>query len=141
MDDNEKILKNGAKANSMLKNMFFSKNIDNKLINQVYERIKEYKTNVKIETEKELSAISGRKYNYREAYRSQPYYVQIIKVKWLNHLPSTTFSQGVRYEIGLDMSFFTVKNYTDEFMVTLDKVFKKICKDVHICYGRRLWRI
>ena len=65
MDDNEKMLKNGAKANSMLKNMFFSKNIDNKLINQVYERIKEYKTNVKIETEKELSAISGRKYKYR----------------------------------------------------------------------------
>lgn len=56
---------------------------------------------------------------------SQFDYVQTRKVKWLKHLPRTAFSQGALYEIGSAMSFFTVKNYADEFMAVFDKDFKK----------------
>ena len=52
-------------------------------------------------------------------------YVQTRKVKWLKHLPRTAFSQGALYEIGSAMSFFSVKNYADEFLTALDKDFKK----------------
>lgn len=51
-------------------------------------------------------------------------YVQQRKVKWLKHLPRTVFSQGSLYEIGSAMSFFSVKNYADEFLAALDKDFK-----------------
>lgn len=43
----------------------------------------------------------------------------------MKHLPRTYFSQGALYEIGSAMTFFTVKNYADEFMAALDKNFKK----------------
>ncbi len=56
---------------------------------------------------------------------SQTEYVQTRKVKWLKHLPRTVFSQGALYEIGSAMSFFTVKNFADEFMAALDKDFRK----------------
>ena len=56
---------------------------------------------------------------------SQNDYVQTRKVKWLKHLPRTSFSQGALYEIGSALTFFTVKNYADEFMAALDKDFKK----------------
>lgn len=56
---------------------------------------------------------------------SQIEYVQTRKVKWLKHLPRTAFSQGALYEIGSAMSFFSVKNYADEFLAALDKDFKK----------------
>lgn len=46
-------------------------------------------------------------------------YVQQRKVKWLKHLPRTAFSQGALYEIGSAMSFFAVKNYSDEFLEAL----------------------
>lgn len=36
---------------------------------------------------------------------SQMEYVQTRKVKWLKHLPRTSFSQGALYEIGSAMSF------------------------------------
>lgn len=52
-------------------------------------------------------------------------YVQQHKVKWLKHLPRTSFSQGALYEVGSAMSFFTVKNYADEYLAALDKGFKK----------------
>ena len=55
---------------------------------------------------------------------NQPEYVQVRTVKWLKHLPRTVFSQGALYEIGSAMSFFTVKNYADEFLAALDKGFK-----------------
>ncbi len=55
---------------------------------------------------------------------SQAEYVQTRKVKWLKHLPRTAFSQGALYEIGSALTFFTVKNYADEFMAALDKDFK-----------------
>lgn len=52
-------------------------------------------------------------------------YVQQHKVKWLKHLPRTAFSQGALYEVGSAMSFFSIKNYPDEYLAALDKNFKK----------------
>ncbi|MEX1307819.1 MAG: restriction endonuclease [Eubacteriales bacterium] len=52
-------------------------------------------------------------------------YVQRRKVKWLKHLPRTDFSQGALYEVGSALSFFSIKNYADEYLSALDKEFKK----------------
>jgi restriction system protein len=52
-------------------------------------------------------------------------YVQQRKVKWQKHLPRTAFSQGALYELGSAMSFFSLKNYGEEFLAALDKGFKK----------------
>ena len=52
-------------------------------------------------------------------------YVQQRNVKWLKHIPRTSFSQGALYGIGSALSFFAVKNYADEFLSALDKGFKK----------------
>ena len=52
-------------------------------------------------------------------------YTQRRSVRWIKHLPRTTFSQGALYEIGSALSLFAVKNYADEFMAALDKGFKK----------------
>src|SRR5699024_2611327 len=51
-------------------------------------------------------------------------YVQQRKVKWLKHLSRTSFSQGALYEVGSAMSFFSIKNYADEYLSALDKDFK-----------------
>lgn len=56
-------------------------------------------------------------------------YVQRRKVKWLKHVPRTSFSQGALHEVGSAMSFFSVKNYADEFLSALDKDFKKKVDD------------
>lgn len=56
-------------------------------------------------------------------------YVQRRKVKWLKHIPRTAFSQGALYEVGSAMSFFMVKNYSDEYLSALDKDFKKTIAD------------
>ena len=53
-------------------------------------------------------------------------YVQTRKIKWLKHLPRTSFSQGALYEVGSAMSFFSVKNYADEYMSALQKSGKKM---------------
>ena len=53
-------------------------------------------------------------------------YVQTRKVKWLKHLPRTSFSQGALYEVGSAMSFFSLKNYADEYLSSLQKNGKKI---------------
>lgn len=61
-------------------------------------------------------------YYYQESARnSLGGYVQQRKVKWLKHLPRTTFTQGALYELGSALSFFEVKNYSDEFLLALDK--------------------
>ena len=52
-------------------------------------------------------------------------YVNQRKVKWLKHIPRTSFTQGALYEIGSAMSFFTIKNYADEFLAALNKGFEK----------------
>lgn len=48
-------------------------------------------------------------------------YVQQRSVKWLKHLPRTSFSQGALYEIGSALTFFSVKNYADEFLAALEQ--------------------
>lgn len=50
-------------------------------------------------------------------------YPQRHKVKWLKHVPRTSFSQGALYEVGSALSFFLVKNYADEFLSALEKGF------------------
>lgn len=55
---------------------------------------------------------------------SEKEYVRQRKVKWLKHLPRTSFTQGALYEIGSAMSLFMVKNYADEYLSALDKGFK-----------------
>jgi len=54
---------------------------------------------------------------------SQPEYVQTRSVKWVKHVPRTSFTQGALYEIGSAMTLFMVKNYADEFLSALDKGF------------------
>ena len=44
-------------------------------------------------------------------------YVNKRDVKWLKHLSRTSFSQGALYEIGSALTFFSVKNYADEFLI------------------------
>ena len=56
-------------------------------------------------------------------------YVQRRKVKWLKHIPRTSFSQGALHEVGSAMSFFSVKNYADEYLSALEKDFKKKVDD------------
>lgn len=52
-------------------------------------------------------------------------YAHQRKVHWIKRLPRTVFSQGALYEVGSFMTFFSVKNYADEFLAALDKGFKK----------------
>lgn len=51
-------------------------------------------------------------------------YVHQREVTWLKHIPRTAFSQGALYEIGSALTFFSVKNYADEYLQALDKGFK-----------------
>ena len=57
---------------------------------------------------------------------SQTEYVQTRKVKWIKHLPRTAFSQGALYEVGSAMSFFSIKNYADEYIAALNNTTKKM---------------
>lgn len=50
------------------------------------------------------------------------HYPRRRSVEWLRKsIPRTSFSQGALYEIGFAMTFFTVKDYADEFLAILDK--------------------
>lgn len=55
---------------------------------------------------------------------SEPEYTQKRPVKWLKHIPRTAFSQGALYEIGSALTFFSVKNYADEYLGALGKGFQ-----------------
>ena len=48
------------------------------------------------------------------------------KVKWLAHFPRTRFSQGALYEVGSALTFFLIKNYTDEYFNILSGGAKKV---------------
>lgn len=56
---------------------------------------------------------------------NQPEYVQTRKVRWLKHLPRIAFSQGALYEVGSALTFFSLKNYADEYLCALERDFKK----------------
>ena len=49
-------------------------------------------------------------------FNAQAKYCHQRRVKWLQHLPRTAFSQGALYEIGSAMTFFGVRNYADEYL-------------------------
>ena len=51
-------------------------------------------------------------------------YVQQRKVKWQKHLPRTVFSQGALYEVGSFLSFFSIRNYADEFIAAINNGFR-----------------
>ena len=53
-------------------------------------------------------------------------YVQLRKVKWLKHFPRTAFSQGALYEVWSALTFFSLKNYADEYLSALTKSEKKV---------------
>ena len=59
-------------------------------------------------------------------YEEDGEYVHRRNVKWLKHLPRTFFSQGALYEVGSALSFFSVKNYADEFLEALAGGTKKM---------------
>lgn len=46
------------------------------------------------------------------------------KIKWAKHIDRTAFSQGAMYELGAAMTVFSLKNYADEFIGSLDGSFK-----------------
>lgn len=56
-------------------------------------------------------------------------YVQQREIKWVKHLPRTSFSQGALHEIGSAMSLFAIKNYTDEFLSAIDGNIKYSAED------------
>ena len=62
-------------------------------------------------------------------YEPEQRYANTRIVKWVKHLPRTAFSQGALYEIGSAMTFFTVKNYADEFLGALDSKKKNFSSD------------
>ena len=68
------------------------------------------------------------------SYRYEPQlsaaYPHIRSVKWLHHVPRTTFNQGALYEIGSAMSFFQVKNYADEFIAIINGAQPKEAPEV-----------
>ena len=51
-------------------------------------------------------------------------YAHQRKVKWMKNIPRTAFSQGALSELGSFLTFFSIKNYSDEFLFALDKNFK-----------------
>ena len=57
-------------------------------------------------------------------YDPSEHYAHMRDVKWLKHLPRTSFTQGALYEVGSAMTFFAVKNYAEEYLSALDKAFK-----------------
>lgn len=67
-----------------------------------------------------IGVIEG-EYFYSETTEDYP---NQRKVKWLKHLKRTVFSQGALYEAGSFLTFFSIKNYADEFLSALDNDFK-----------------
>lgn len=64
-----------------------------------------------------LGRVTG---GYKHNPVPEPGYPQQRTVEWLRKLPRTHFSQGALYEIGSALSLFTIKTYTDEFLMALE---------------------
>ncbi len=65
---------------------------------------------------------------YHETDENQ--YSNRRKVKWLKSFPRTYFSQGALYEVGSALTFFQIKNYSDEYLAALEG--KKAALDTSI---------
>ena len=63
-----------------------------------------------------LGRITG---GYRFAANAPGGYCHQRPVTWSNDVPRTRYSQGALYEIGSALSFFQIKNYTDEHLAIL----------------------
>jgi len=63
---------------------------------------------------------------YEYAADEETVYPQRRRVKWLKHLPRTAFSQGALGEVGSALTFFSVRNFADEFLSALEDDFKPI---------------
>lgn len=57
-------------------------------------------------------------YEYNDDYDKE--YAQLRSVNWLGHFSRSDFSQGALYEFGAALSFFQIKNYSDEVIITLE---------------------
>ena len=70
-------------------------------------------------------------YYYDEEGLKGPHdYVQRRKIKWLKHIPRTSFSQQALYALSAQMSYFSIRDDChDEFMSALDPSFAKVAKD------------
>ena len=56
---------------------------------------------------------------------AEPVFRQKRKVKWIKTVQRTSFSQGALYEVGSALTFFTIRNFADDFIAALDKDFDK----------------
>ena len=64
-----------------------------------------------------LGRVTG---DYKYEPTSSPGYPNTRSVEWLKDVPRTKFSQGALHEIGSAMSFFQIKNYSDEFYAVIE---------------------
>lgn len=60
--------------------------------------------------------------DYSYETKKEPGYPHQRSVEWINSYPRTHFTQGALYEIGSAMSFFSIKNYADEFRAALEGI-------------------
>ena len=74
----------------------------------------------KIDRKINIGVVEG---NYEFSAQDVAEYPNRRKVKWLKHVPRTAFSQGALHEVGSALTFFTVKNYSDEFLGALNENF------------------
>ena len=51
---------------------------------------------------------------------SDPAFPHRRKVKWIHHLPRTTFSQSALYEIGSAITLFQISTYAEEFLAAFE---------------------
>jgi restriction system protein len=70
----------------------------------------------KLDRQVHLGEIVG---DYDYDPKTEPAYPQHRAIKWLKEVPRTKFSQGALYEIGSAMSFFQVKQFSEEFVAAL----------------------
>ena len=57
-------------------------------------------------------------------------FAHMRKVEWLSQLPRTVFTQGALYEAGAAQTFFSIKNYADEYLSALEDPPKQVLGDL-----------
>ena len=72
-----------------------------------------------------IGRIEGDYYYCPDALIDSHQYTNRRKVKWIKHFPRTMFSQGALYEAGSALTIFMIKNYSDEYIASLEKGFNK----------------
>ena len=72
-----------------------------------------------------IGRVESEYYYCPDALNDTYQYVNRRKVNWIKHFPRTMFSQGALYEAGSALTIFMIKNYSDEYISSLDKGFSK----------------